>query len=63
MKKSFNKTLVLNKKTVAHLNEREMNSIKGGYETEIEEYCESIICSVVASFCPDCLTRVRTICD
>ena len=63
MKKSFNKTLVLNKKTVAHLNPREMNAARGGYETEIAEYCESEICSIVASFCPDCLTQVRTICD
>jgi hypothetical protein len=57
--------LSFSKQTVVNLGNADMTVIKGGYETEIAVYCESIVCSVVETFCDglECVTRFRTICD
>lgn len=49
--KKFNKTLALNKMTIANLGDGEMNRIQGGVSTDFQS-CDSYCASICPVKCP-----------
>ncbi len=68
MKKSFNKKLVVNKKTVANLNSNQMNNVRAGEGSFFEECNTDIyLCQNTYKFCPTytcpCVTINPDLCE
>jgi len=59
--KKFNKTLTLNKTTIANLGDGEMNRIQGGVSTDFQS-CDSYCASICPVKCPPTPFTVETWC-
>jgi len=56
MKKKLQKKLIFNKTTVARLDTREQNMIRGGVETDPLSTCPTGACTTCNTYCGSCNT-------
>jgi len=60
MKKKLQKKLAFNKATVAHLDSKEKNMIRGGVETDLLSTCPTGACTTCNTYCGSCDTCYDT---